>query len=188
MWLSLHIMISFSRHNTKGTHIQISRKFSKGLGSFEYQVHAEFHIISPVTCKSELWHLITTFVISFQVPVGNVSFAPGGKSGTGGQGYTSSYMGSMESLNSTNSSTFSLGSTISTGELIMKSASKEKHQKNSNQKNCNLFPKRKLFLFWRETLLLPIFHNVPFPSSPADTEIKAPVESSGNLSFSLSSC
>ena len=49
-----------------------------------------------------------------------MSFAPGGKSGTGGQGYTSSYMGSMESLNSTNSSTLSLGSTISTGKEITK--------------------------------------------------------------------
>ncbi len=49
-------------------------------------------------------------------PVGGVSFAPGGKSGTGGAGYvTSAYGGSMESLNSTNSSTLSYASTLSTG-------------------------------------------------------------------------
>jgi hypothetical protein len=71
---------------------------------------------------------------------GGVSFAPGGKSGTGGAGYTSSIQqqqhhqqqqqlqhpgggaavglhGSMESLESTNSSSnFSYTSTVSTGE------------------------------------------------------------------------
>ena len=57
--------------------------------------------------------------------VGGVSFAPGGKTGTGGAGYVqqpqqagSNYGGSMESLNSTISSTLSFGSTISTGKSI----------------------------------------------------------------------
>ena len=57
-------------------------------------------------------------------PIGGVSFAPGGKTGTGGAGYVQqmnppggSHGGSMESLNSTISSTLSFGSTISTGML-----------------------------------------------------------------------
>ena len=57
-------------------------------------------------------------------PAPGVSFTPGGRTGTGGGAASKmSGAGSMESLNSTNSSTlsqYSMGSTISTGKGRLK--------------------------------------------------------------------